>query len=265
MIKQTICIAKYDLKIFFRYTTNILWMVITPIIYLIIGIAVFGLVGEERFFEISGGCDSGILYVLMGNMVFTITTYCWQIGNKIESEIMYGTVKTNFLLPISRKSYVMGLCFSTLVSTGIFSFVFFIIGCFAAKPDIISLVKGLIAFMVYICYLIGISQIMSGLALLYKKIGNLSNMLTFLLEIISGMMIPINAFPAPLRYVCYVAPTTWGIDCVRSSILRIAPIKDYRIEMVILIVVAIISNLLGEFVLEKAERKMKKEGLVDMI
>ncbi|NLY17869.1 MAG: ABC transporter permease [Clostridiaceae bacterium] len=106
--------------------------------------------------------------------------------------------------------------------------------------------------------------IFTSISLVYKKVGDLANILTFLLQLLTGLVIPIRSLPKFMQYICYICPTTWAIDSVRSSLPEISPILPFGFGAVILIVSVLIVHFLGQFLLRSAERKMQRDGLLEL-
>lgn len=263
IVKEICCIARYDLKIFFRYKSNLIWLVATPLIFSFVGMILLNIMGPERFEATSGGATSGALYTLIGYGVFSFANYCWQAGQKIENEMVVGTMKTNFLLPINRLSYVYGLCISTLCSTGLFSVLILIISVLIARPDYASLGKIMVAFVLAISYFLGVAVVMTSVSLRYKKIGGMANLLTFVLQLITGMMIPVQSLPDYIKIICYLSPTTWAIDSIRGSILNINSMLPIGYELIILFISAVASNLLGRKLFCTAEDELIENGEIE--
>ncbi|MDD4296133.1 MAG: ABC transporter permease [Ruminiclostridium sp.] len=262
-LREIFTIAYYDLKIFFRYKINILWLVVTPTVYYLIGAVLINIMGTERFLDTTGGSDSGSLYVLIGYAVFSLANFCWQSGRRIETEMIMGTTKTNFLLPIKRSSYVYGLSLSVILSTGLITLLQFFIIAAIVKASLQNIVTAFFLLMLSTVYFLGVSLVVSSVSLVYKRVGDLSNILTFILQVITGLMIPIRSLPKIMQYICFFSPTTWAIDCVRCSLLNLSPILPLWIEASILIVAALTVHIIGQFLLGCAEKKMQRDGLLE--
>lgn len=262
-MKSMFVVARYDLKIFFRYKVNIIWLVATPLVYMVIGIIIFSMMGVEMFTLMSGGAKSGEIYSVVGYAVFSLANYCWQCGYKVENEIMAGTAKTNFLLPIPKSVYIYGLSVSRLLSTGVFTIIIFCACAAMVCPSVGNLAMSCVFLMLSVIYFLGIALIMSSAALIFKRIGNIANLLTFALQVLTGMMVPIRSLPFYLQRICYALPTTWAIDSVRSSLMGLEPLIPYSRQFVVLTFSALAVNVLGIYILRKAEIGLQRRDLID--
>ena len=256
-------VIRYDIKVFFRYRINVVWLIVTPIVYAFIGYLLSTMYGAERFAETTSGAPSGFLYGLVGYAVFSLSNFCWQSGGAVENAMRTGVARTNFALPIRRSSYLYGMCLGTLCTNGIFTLIMFVTSIILAGTVFLNIVFALFFLLLSIFYFLGISLCMSSLALLYKNVGNIANILTFLMQLLTGLMIPINSLPQWLRVMSHICPTTWAIDSVRSQIMGIKPLQPVSTALLVLVGSAMLSNLLGAYALKKATEKMERMNLLD--
>lgn len=113
-------------------------------------------------------------------------------------------------------------------------------------------------------YFLGISLFVSSVSLIYKRVGDLANILTFMMQAVTGLLMPIRSLPGIMQYICYLCHTTWAIDSVRSSLLGLTPLLPLWIEVIILVTAVVVVHGLGQYLLFASERKMQREGLLDI-
>ncbi|MDO5734482.1 MAG: hypothetical protein Q4P08_05060, partial [Eubacteriales bacterium] len=159
MIRQLKSILKYDLLYFFRYKTNLIWLIATPLVFSLTGAFLSLLLGKDKLMEAIGGEGSGTLYVLIGYLVFSFANYGWQINNKIEREMSLGTLQYNFLLPYKKQLYIYGLCLGTIFSNGIFSGVLLLIVFIIKGSSIASILWSIMLLILVLIVYLGISLI----------------------------------------------------------------------------------------------------------
>ncbi len=261
--KEIYIIAKYDVLIYLRYPMNLLWLIMTPFVFAIVGMMLVPFIGKEVFYELIGGSQSGVVYVLAGYAVFAFANVCYQCNSKIETEIVQGTAKTTLSLPIRQVSYIYGLCLSAIVTTGGFSIVIFCVLMILYPTSWLKFLIFLISFFLIILQYMGIALIVSSISLAYKRIGGLSNIITFCLQIVTGFIIPLRSFPKYAQCIFSRMPTAIAIDCIRSSILDLNPMYSYREEILWLLIYAVSLNVLGNILCRKALMKIKITGSLD--
>ncbi len=127
-----------------------------------------------------------------------------------------------------------------------------------------DLVVSLLLLLLSVAYFLGISLFVSSVSLIYKRVGDLANILTFLMQAVTGLLVPIRSLPGIMKYICYLCPTTWAIDSVRSTLLGLTPLLPLWIEIIILVTAVLAAHALGQYLLLSSERKMQREGLLDI-
>lgn len=257
------CVCAYSLKLYFRYPMNCIWLVATPLIYICLVGWLMGIIGTEIFIEQTGGAESSILYSAVGYAIFSISNYSWQSSGKIEREMVMGTLKQNFLLPIHPANYIYGLIMSTLLSTGSMSIIILVICLIAAGASLLMILQSLLFIVLAVIYFFGIALVMSSMSLRYKSLSGMANILTFVMQMLTGLIIPIRSLPSPIKELAYISPTTWAIDSVRSSLLGLDPLIGFEYELIILLSFALIANIAGQLCLRRSCRFVRMNGLMD--
>lgn len=152
---------------------------------------------------------------------------------------------------------------NTLCSIDLFWNVILLISILIARLAYVNLGQTIFAFILSVSYFLGVAVIMTSVSLRYKKIGGLANLVTFVLQLITGMMIPVQSFPVYLKMICYLSPTTWAIDSIRSSILNLNTLIPISCEIMILLISAVFSNFLGWKLFCIAEREIIENGEIE--
>lgn len=262
-IKDVGCTCHYSLKLYFRYLVNWLNLFIIPFVYVGFLAWILSILGPETFAEKSGGSNHMIVYSAIGYAVYSLSNGAWQSAGRIEREMIMGTMKMNLLLPMKPSGYLYGLTLSMLVSSGSIAVVI-LAGCVAiAAPSPGMLLQIFVFLLLALAYFIGVALIMSSLALRFKGISGIAPLVTFLIQILTGLLLPIRALPTVLRGLAYCAPTTWAMDSIRSSILGITPLFSYRFEFAFLVGAAALVNLIGQITLHFSCNYVRKNGLMD--
>jgi ABC transporter, permease protein len=264
MMKDSLTIMKYNIISYFRYPANILWMIGAPVVFSIIGLLLVDLLGAERFISLIGGNQSGLYYVLVGFSVFSFSNYAWQSNSKIESEKLTGTSKTNFTLPINKISYVYGLSIGGLITSGSFNILILVAMIFINKLSPIQLLNFAILLILSAFVFLGISLIISSISFAFIQLGSLTNIVTFGLQMITGMIIPLRVFPEKMQQILQRMPTSLAIDSIRSQLLSLEPMDSLEIELILLAIYAVGLNLLGYLLCKKALKIVKTKGTIDV-
>ncbi len=255
-----------DLRIYYRYPANLLWIITMPIGFTLIAYLISGLIDQGLFLQASGGASSLTSYVLSGWALYFLGNFAYQMGYSIEGEVVRGTLEPTFLSPIPRISFIMGMTLSRILSSSLFSLVLIVIGfvSFGRSSPASALLGAFFIFLLCLMVFFGVGVIMSGFSLRYKQIGSIANLFTFLFQFLTGIIIPIRIFPQALRYIAYCIPDTWAIDAFRSVLMGIEPLFDIRKEILLLVVLAVSFNVLGYKVFSYFEKKTKEDGTLTL-
>ncbi len=264
IIKETAVIIKYNVIYYFRYPANIIWMVGAPVVFSIIGLLLVNLLGADRFVLLIGGNQSGLSYVLVGFAIFSFSNFAWQSNGKIEGEKVSGTAKINFTLPMNKISYIYGMAISGILTTGIFNIAILLVVGLINKLDIVTILVLLLLFLSGKFMFLGISLIISSISLAFTQLGSLTNIVTFALQMVTGMIIPLRAFPSSLEIILRRMPTSLAIDSIRSQLLNLIPMDNLEFQIVLLITYAVVFNVFGYYLCKKAIRRVKIKGSIDV-
>ncbi len=106
-----------------------------------------------------------------------------------------------------------------------------------------------------------IGVIMSSAILIFKDISAVMSILNFLFQIATGMFVPLQFMPDPIRILAFLIPVTHGIDLSRHFILGTSTVWPVEVELGMLFVFIIGIGLLARASTLYLEKKAKKEGL----
>ncbi len=263
-LRDTITVIKYDVLRFFRYSSNLLWIFVMPLVFALTGLLMVTIIGADRFDTLIGGNQSGFAYVLAGSAIFSLSNSAWKSNGNIESEKSLGTAKTNFTLPINKASYIYGLCISSILTTGIFNLLIIIVLMFINNLNGIQIVTLFGLLFLSILTFLGIALIISSISLAFTKLGGLTSILTFALQMVTGMIIPLRAFPSTIQLILRRLPTSLAIDSIRSVLLHLKPLDNLSMQIMLLSFYALSFNILGYFLCKMALKRIKIKGTIDI-
>lgn len=173
--------------------------------------------------------NAGINYSVNLQMASLIGFLIWRlctgalvaIPGMIEQEASTGTlenviVTSSLPLPLLLLFRVLArsiqLCLEVIVLGFVLAFVF-------RLPFAISPTAVLVAF-VTLVGVWGVGFALAGLAIIYKNIGGITNLVAYLAFTISGAFVPLNSLAVVFAILKYTFPMTWGIDILRQVIIN---------------------------------------------
>jgi len=139
-----------------------------------------------------------------------------------------------------------------------FATAFILLGSF---PPVSAFLMTCITLFLTFLALCQIGVIMSSAILLFKDVSAVMSILNFLFQIATGMFVPLQFMPDPLRILAFLIPLTHGIDLSRHFIMGTSTVWPMEVELGMLLAFILGFGLLAKAAIFHLERKAKKEGL----
>lgn len=259
----TICMR--NLKIEIRYPINF----ILSQIFFIGDVAAFILLGyvsgpKGGFQEYVGTLDF-VSFFVVGGALWTF----WKIlidgiGGSLREEQLCGTLEVNYTCPTRRLDLLIGYSLSFLVESVLWLSIYFVLGTIifgmTLNTTIPNVVMSMFIFLLVILASSGFSFLMAGIVFRFKEPGILSTFLFHPLSYFSGTYFTIKAMPEGIRWISYLIPTSYSIDCLRSLLLGTETFMPLNIEVLILLLFAAILPILGMSAFTQLEKRALQKG-----
>ncbi len=194
--------------------------------------------------------------------IFTRSTL-WGPINAVTNDLYNGTLEYLYSSPGSRYAYYVGTVLADVtVSQVVFLPLYLFLG-FTSRAGIGYMLMVLLVCLLVFVTLTAFGVMIGILALLWRQVGSLAQVLGILFEFLGGAYLPVAAFPEPLQYLAYLLPYTWGYDLIRYYSFQgdwqtLLPVWQ---EWGFLVVYAILYTALSRYLLQRAERLAKRSGL----
>jgi ABC-2 type transport system permease protein len=129
-----------------------------------------------------------------------------------------------------------------------------------------SLINTLLILLICATALVGLTAMgvmIALLALLWRQVNSIAQVLGMLFEFLAGAYMPVTTFPVGLQFLAYLLPYTWGYDLIRyysfdGDWQTLRPVWQ---EWTILIFYALLYTLISRYLLRRAEIHAKRTGL----
>jgi len=199
---------------------------------------------------------------LIGYIVWVYSSYILKVSLILTLEGRSGTLEQMYMSPVHPALIFIGASISTIVSSTLMlaAMTFFItMVCsinlplqMAAIPVMIIILIGLIGFGLGI----------AGMALLYKNVAGLIDLIDNLLFYVSGSMLPIEQLPYWIQVIAHTLPTAEGIIVLRHVIFegQSLAMLTHNGELFFLLLNSALYFLGGLFLFIYCEKLAKKRG-----
>ncbi|MBO3840844.1 MAG: ABC transporter permease [Candidatus Brockarchaeota archaeon] len=228
-----------------------------------LGLMIFGFVIDPAKLGSIGSTNYAV-FLLIGvafqNYQGAATWGAWEIRD----ELTRGQIEYTFASPVSRYVYMLSSSVSQAVVGTLFGIIpmfataFILLGSFPPLPAFLMTCITLLLTFLALCQ---IGVIMSSAILLFKDVSAVMSILNFLFQIATGMFVPLQFMPDPLKIIAFLIPLTHGIDLSRHFIMGTSTVWPVEIEIGMLIAFTLGFGLLAKAAIFHLERKAKKEGL----
>ncbi len=192
----------------------------------------------------------------------------WGPINAVSNDLYNGTLEYLYSNPCSRYAYYVGTVIAeVMINLVVFLPLYFFL-IFYSGVGLTSVLMILLTCVMVLIALTAMGIMIALLALLWRQVNSVAQVLGILFEMLAGAYLPISAFPQIIQYLAYLLPYTWGYDLIRyysfrganasGEWLTILPVWQ---EWAMLIFYAILYTGVSRFLLKKAEQRAKRSGL----
>jgi ABC-2 type transport system permease protein len=194
--------------------------------------------------------------------VFNTTALSAPVDS-VTRDLYNGTLEYLYSNPSSRYAYFAGtVAGSGLINLAVFA-PLFLIFVVVAQPVVLDTVMVLVVCLVMLATLVAFGVSIGLLAILWRQVGSIVQVLGIMFELLAGAYFPLAAFPAAIRYVAFALPYTWGYDLIRFYSFggRWRTLQPVWIEWLLLVGFAVVFLALSAALLKRAEARAKRSGL----
>ncbi len=195
-----------DLKAYYFKPPNISWGILFP---LVLALA-FSLRNPEGLIELAPGLVAMAAVFGTTSMEAIVITF----------ERRTGALERLLLAPLSTHSILFAKVLGGAIFGGMISMVMTALAVIFFKMR----VANLLLFSTALCFtLLTLSALGALVAVSVKEVfeaQTLSNFFRFPMLFLSGVFIPVQSIPLPLRYVSYLLPLTYSVDALKGLTLN---------------------------------------------
>ena len=258
MIKNLQIIRRYVPNLVSRFAETALTMVFFLFLANTITVRTGGasgevLTGREMFIFFQGA-------ILL--LVFQVPTL-WTPVFTVSQDLYNGTLEYLYSNPGSRYAYYVGTILADVLIHMVVFLPFYGVLVVYSKASFPNMLLVLLACIMVCITLTAMGIMLALLALLWRQVSSIVNILSMLFQFLAGAYLPIQNFPQAVQYLAYLLPHTWGYDLIRYYSFggtwdTILPVWQ---EWGLLVVYAIVYTILSRYLLKRTEQLAKKQGL----
>ena len=209
--------------------------------------------GRDLFLFFQGGL---LLLVFNGPTL-------WGPINAVTSDLYNGTLEYLYSNPGSRYAYYIGAVLTEVIISLVVFIPFYLFLVWYARAGAVNMALILLVCAVVLIALTAMGVMIALLALLWRQVSSIAQVLGMLFEFLGGAYLPVSTFPQPLQYLAYLLPYTWGYDLIRyySFDGNWQTLQPVWLEWIILIGYGVFFTWVSRRLLRRAEQYAKRSGL----
>lgn len=247
-----------------RYKLDFILGLVTSILFGF-GMLLMALAFDASLLERTVGTSNWVSFQVLG-----IAYQSWQglalwgAARMFRDELSTGQIDYVFTCPFPRYGYILSNVAALAVQQGISFIPTLAVGLWFTRSTLTlgGVFLGLLATMLSVGALSQLGACFAGLVLRHRKISSVFGFLNFAFQILTGMFIPMQLLPVPLRLMgIALLPQTFGIDLLRHYVMGTHTILAAPYEWAILLTQFVVLGALGWFSVRRLEQKAREEGL----
>ena len=201
------------------------------------------------------------LYLIIGYLAYIFFWSLVQSAWQMAYERQQGTLELILLTPVNRTLFMFGRAAANLIeAVWLFSIFAIFTVVYIGELQIAS-----IWFIPFAVALLMLSAIIWGgflnvIFMFSRDAGILYTIFEAPMEFFSGVRMPIMAFPIWAKAIAFIFPLTYVLQIIRGFIMEGKTVSDMAQPLLLLAGILITLSLLTYWLVNKAERHVKKTG-----
>jgi ABC-2 type transport system permease protein len=132
----------------------------------------------------------------------------WGPINAVTNDLYNGTLEYLYSNPGSRYAYYVGTVVAEVIINSVVFLPLYVFLVVYSRADLGSMLMVLVACLAILVSLTAMGVMIALLALLWRQVGSVAQVLGILFEMLAGAYLPITSFPQAVQYVAYLLPYT---------------------------------------------------------
>jgi len=246
-----------------RYKVNFIFDILSSALWGF-GMLIFVVAFDKNLFGSTVGSTNSIAFLIFGVSYQAWTGIAlWGAPGMLQGELSSGQIDYTFTCPFSRYFYILSNIAASLFRNTLFFLPMFLVGLYFTMETLtpLGLLLGLVASVISVASLAQLGVMFASLVLKYKEISAVFSFINFAFQMLTGMFIPVQLLPIPLRLLGYCLPITFRIDLLRHYVMNTNTIMPIINEWEVLLAQLIILAIIAKITVLYLERIAKEEGL----
>lgn len=193
-----------------------------------------------------------------------ISNGLWTLGGYMREEIIEGTFEYTLLTNSNRLMLFIGYGLIVLFESIISLFIMIVIIKLIFGIEVMIINPVMLTIVIVIGYLsvLSLGLLYSALIHMTKASMIITNVVQFIIPLISGVFIPLASMPSPLREIALTMPFSYMSELMRYAAMSHPTFLNPMFEFLLLILITIAYFNISMFLFKKYEDYSKKRGIL---
>jgi ABC-2 type transport system permease protein len=247
-----------------RYKVNFTFRLLSSALFGF-GMLLFALAFDESLLQRTLGTTNYVSFIVLGIAYQSWQSVAlWGAAELFREELSTGQIDYTFSCPFSRYGYIAANVAALAVQESVLFVPMLGVGLWFTRSTFTvgGLLMGLAATALSVAALTQTGAFFAALVLRYRQVSSIFSLLNFSFEMLTGMFVPIQVFPTPLRLMGIVLlPQTFGIDLLRHYVMGTRTVLAVPYEWGVLGAQLLGMGLLAYGSVRRLERTARDQGL----
>lgn len=254
-----------ELRVWLRYPANAVMTALMPVMWLtpvyFMGQS-FSHNGQAAGFAAATGTGDFMAFVVLGGVVGAyVRAVFWGIGFSLKEEMEQGTLESLWLTPNPRLWLLIGRSAVSVVIATLYTIVVLPVVYFLFGLETVGNVAGALLILVpLVIGLYGFGIAYAGVVLYARDATTLTDIGSFLVEVVSGLNNPITSLPRALMVLGLAVPITYGVDAMRALMLGTRPLVPVPVSVAVVLLSMAVFLMLGRRVFDRVDARVRTMG-----
>jgi len=263
--KDMLLIGVKEVKGYYRWELNYFWDMIYPVLDLVLFVTVWYAIFQGGFQSVGIlNKENFIGFLLSGILAFQFiySPLSSQFTQSFIREKYRRTLQNLLISPISRISIPYGKSLLSLVRSTYSTVILIIFSALFLGFNLTgNFILGIFLFLLTFVSFSGLGLILASLGAWREDIASLSWLISYILEISSGVYYPIEALPQNIKEILMLIPSTQAVTAARLIFLKNATFMQVLPHLTYISIFGIITMCLAIICFKFVEKKAMLIGI----
>jgi ABC-2 type transport system permease protein len=204
-----------------------------------------------------------LAFLITGAVIWQVVTFgLYSISSSIMVEMVAGTLEMIYVSRANILLSILGVSLFSLLRNTLLAVLTILLASaiFGIQFHFENLFLALIILLLTYTSMLGFGMAIGGITMVTKSSGRIVSILTLLMAVLSGVVIPVSLLPEWARHLSSVVPITYALDGLRNVLLLGSGFEKVQEAILLLALISLIVLPLGYLAFLTCQKIARKQG-----